>query len=63
MWATPGSTSLAPPEKPVLLCGRMLPTRIRASAARNSRLRLTGVPRLVSPIRSQLAHEKCERSS
>ena len=63
MCATPGRTSLAPPEKPVLLCGRMLPMRMRTSAARNSLLRLIGVPRLVSPTDSQLAQEKCERSS
>src|SRR5262245_40897496 len=58
MLAMPGSRSLLPPEKPVPACGMIEPTRMRRSAARNSALISTGVPRLVVPIGTQPSQEK-----
>ena len=51
-WATPGATTLRPPDHPAMKCGSTRPVAMRTSASTKRRSSLTGVPRVVVRPRS-----------
>ncbi len=58
--ASPGATSLGPPEKPAKKCGSTKPVVMRTSASTHSRLRNTGTP---SPCTPRSTSEESSRAS